>query len=126
MAKLLYATETHVNADKGYIYHEDSKPQECFTTDMGRLYRHCVKEFGRCAGRIYAELSSGDIPVGWRFVKRVQYDDPMCRRKPESYLREVWVTVYNQIDTDGQPMDDEYEYDDLPSGQLPTFSYNRS
>lgn len=126
MAKQLYCTEIFINATKGCMYHEDTKPQEAFTTDLGRLYRNCVREYGRCTGRVYAELVDGtSIPVGWVFVKRVEYDDPMCRRKPESYLREVWLTVYNRIDSEGNPYDNDYDYDDEPTGVLPTFRYHR-
>lgn len=126
MAKQLYCTEVYVNTTEGYSYYESLKPELAFTTDLGRLYRNCVREYGRCTGRVYAEMADGtSIPVGWVFVERCEYESRWYQSKADTYLRETWITVYNRIDSDGKPYDDDYEYEEEP-GKLPTFKYNRA
>ena len=67
----------------------DSGEYEPFTDDLGRLFRSCQREYGRCVGKVYAEQEDGPgIPIGWVFEKRRQFTD--CA---ETYMAETWVTI---------------------------------
>jgi hypothetical protein len=56
--------------------------------DKGKLFKHLLKEYGRCTGKVYINGPHGAAtPIGWVFQKRVQYDD--CK---ETYLQEVWAS----------------------------------
>lgn len=97
----LYTTENHLEVKDdgdtkiGFYETENGVPQETPFESVGELYRFCVGEFGRCTGKIHVDAkSTGKTEdVGWVFVKRVKYDD--CN---DTYLREVWVTVYEDCD----------------------------
>lgn len=58
----------------------------------GELYRECVREFGRCTGKVYVDTKTGTKQRGWVFVKRMKYED-----SKDVYLREVWVTVHESL-----------------------------
>ena len=91
---------SYVNATEGHRI-GDEPPHEPFTTDLGKLYRYAVREWGRCTGRVYIDGPNGDpIPVGWIFVKRVEYEDAHRISDPakRSYLQEVWITLYARED----------------------------
>jgi hypothetical protein len=89
--------ETHLNATEGYrmgeetidvadtIFGEDPAP--------GDIYRWCLKEFGRCTGKVYV---GNAVPrhVGWVFVKRDRYEDT-----GEIFLHETWVTLLDRDET---------------------------
>jgi hypothetical protein len=95
---MLVLSESYVNANRETRY-GDSGWQEPWTDDIGRLYRALVREFGRCSGHVYVDTTDGEtIPVGWVFVKRVEYDDAgrYGFRGDRTYLREVWVSVGEQ------------------------------
>jgi predicted RNA-binding Zn-ribbon protein involved in translation (DUF1610 family) len=101
----LFVNETYVNEDKGYQFGE-SGWQESFTDNMGRLFRSCQKEYGRCTSAVYVDTVDGPpIRVGWYFQKRMEYEDSRPRydsysgkMKPaETYLRGVWVTVREAV-----------------------------
>lgn len=84
--------EKFVNRDKGYVFSE-SDWHALDTQDKGQLYRSLRDEYGRCISKVYVDQlqvngQMAAIPIGWVFVKRIQYED--C---DETYLREVWVTV---------------------------------
>lgn len=105
---MLVLSETYVNATNGTNY-GGSGWQEPWTDDIGALYAGCVREFGRCTGHVYVDTTAGEVvPVGWVFVKRVEYDDAgrYGFRGDRTYLREVWVSVGEQ-DEDGKV----YRYD---------------
>jgi len=90
---MLYVQESFVNATKGYRFGDtDVTETDCETS--GELYRIMQREYGRCDSKIYINGDDGPIPVGWVFIKRVEYED-----SSETYLREVWVTVYDAPDT---------------------------
>lgn len=129
MATILYAREEYVNATNEYRYGDSGVPQECYTNDTGRLYRSLAREFGRCTGKVYVDTESrGTIAVGWVFVKRCEYEGQRRRGTPETYLREVWVTLYERLDDDGQPFDDDNDYDLLDGCDdrgRPTFQYHK-
>lgn len=88
----LFASASYMNATEGYRIGDDP-PTETFTDDRGELYRHCVKEYGRCISRVY--IGDG-IPIGWAFLKRVEYDDarPSWPKERRSFLRETWVMLH--------------------------------
>ena len=51
------------------------------------VYRAAVKEYGRCASKMFVERKDGTARhIGWVFVKRVKYTD--CN---ETYLQETWI-----------------------------------
>jgi hypothetical protein len=88
--------EQFVNVTKGYRF-GDSEPYEPFTDDVGKLYKHLVKEYGRCTGKVFIDTPKGAQAVGWVFVSRQRYED--ARTKDDTYLREAWVTLYDEADT---------------------------
>lgn len=82
--------ETFINQDKNYIY-GDSGWYEPYTDNPGALYRSLQSEYGRCTGRVYIDLPNGKAkPVGWVFVKRMEYEGS---RNRETYIREAWVSL---------------------------------
>ena len=89
----LYIKETFVNADMNYIIGE-SEWFEAFTDNLGRLFRSCQKQYGKCISRIYQDTPDGTAdPIGWVFQKHVKYRD--CN---EYYIQETWVHARYQID----------------------------
>ena|SRR5689334_7804257 len=102
----LWAKADYVDETRGLRY-GDEPASETFTDDRGELYRHCVREYGRCTGRVYVDERQADgtskpRAVGWVFVKRVEYDDADRRHlkgKDRTFLRSVWVTVLTEPDT---------------------------
>lgn len=99
---MLVISESYVNATTETRY-GDSGWQEPYTDDIGQLYASCVREFGRCTGHVYVDTDTGTVPVGWVFVKRVEYDDVgrYGFRGERTYLREVWVSVGERDEIDG-------------------------
>ena len=100
---MLVASESFINAITETCY-GDSGWQETWTDDIGRLYRDLQSEYGRCTGHVYVDTTDGEsVPVGWVFVKRVEYDDANRYgfRGDRTYLREVWVS-FGERDEDGK------------------------
>ena len=96
-------SESFINATTETRY-GDSGWYRPFTDDVGRLYRSLQSEYGRCTGHGYIDTTSGEtVPVGWVFVKRVEYDDAgrYGFRGERTYLREVWVSVGERDDESG-------------------------
>jgi hypothetical protein len=90
----LWIKETFVNATEGHLFGE-SDVYESFADTPGELYRSCLKEYGRCTGKVYVDLPGKPAtPVGWVFEGRQKYEDT-----GESYLREVWVSIHDKPDT---------------------------
>lgn len=95
----LYAQKTYIDLSqgkdgRGAIYGE-SDVFETFTSDRGELFRSCVREYGRCTGKIYIDRVDGKThAIGWVFVKRRKYDD--CNK---TFLAETWVTVHEKPPT---------------------------
>jgi len=78
----------YVNVTQGYRIGNEGPLETRFET-KGELYRHCIKEYGRCVSKCYIEDGQ---QIGWVFQKRVKYDD--CK---ETYLQETWVTVHDSM-----------------------------
>ena len=99
---MLVCKEDFVNATKD-INFGGSGWEEPWTDDVGALYRNAVREYGRCTGHVYMTTSDRDaIPVGWTFVKRMEYEDARTswRKEDRFYLREVWLSC-GERDEDG-------------------------
>ncbi len=85
--------ENFINRTEGYRF-GDSDKYEPFTDDLGRLYKFLMAEYGRCTSRVYVDTKqNGTKAVGWVFIKRMKYED--CNK---TYLREVWVTLFDSPD----------------------------
>lgn len=93
----LYMTEKYINKTEGYGFGDSGdEPYETFSAFPGELYRASRNEYGRCTGKVYADREDGStIHVGWVFEKKMTYDDFMSK---ETYIREVWVTLYTKGD----------------------------
>jgi hypothetical protein len=101
----LWVQESFINATEGYNFGE-SPVYETSHTDVGKLFRSCMREYGRCVSRVYVDRDGEAMPVGWVFQKRMAYDQQRPRYddwghllKPETYIREVWVTVLDADDS---------------------------
>lgn len=89
----LHVQESFVNATEGHRF-GDSPVYETDMDTPGEIYRHAVREYGRCTGKVYIDAADGVKAVGWVFVKRGRYEDT-----GDTYLREVWVTVHDAPET---------------------------
>lgn len=78
-----------VNEDKGWTVYDEREPLDDWWTELdehelrGELYRHALREYGRCTGKVYVDTDDGAKAVGWVFVKREHYSEP--------YLCTTWV-----------------------------------
>lgn len=69
----------------------DSEPCEAFTDDVGRLFRDCQREYGRCRSKVYIDLPSGRVKaIGWVFEKTARYEDT-----GGAYKQEAWITFHD-------------------------------
>ncbi len=88
---------SYINRTEGYRIHDEVQPikETYFDEDVtpGEIYRASMKEYGRCASKVYVDTSYGAKPIGWVFEKLEKYDD--CDQK---YMREVWVTLLSEYD----------------------------
>jgi hypothetical protein len=92
----MLVSETFVNQTKGYQFGE-SEPYEPYTDNAGEFFREMQKEYGRCVSSVYVDSPDGPpIKVGWVFEKTMQYED--ARSKNDTYIREVWVTLYERFE----------------------------
>lgn len=89
----LHIQESYVNATKGHRFGE-SEIYDTGKETPGELYRACMKEYGRCASKVYVDTASGPRPIGWVFVSRQRYDDARDNRPESYYVRETWITVH--------------------------------
>ena len=110
MSTSLYVKETFTEEREGenkncevfirHVIFGESNIYESFTDDVGKLFRYCQKEFGRCRGKVYVELDrknpGSDRPIGWVFESIQKYDDARSLPKGEqTYKRVVWVEVHD-------------------------------
>lgn len=88
--------EQFIDRNQNCRYGDSDIQDNLFTDHIGELYRRLRDEYGRCTGRVYIDMKSGEThAIGWVFVKRVKYDD--CN---DTYLRETWVTVLESCELD--------------------------
>ncbi len=91
---MLWVSEAFVDLSRKMRFGE-AEPYESFTDDPGELFKSYQREFGRCTGKVYIDTKEGKaLVIGWVFLKRDKYQD--CNK---SYLREVWVTLYDEPPT---------------------------
>lgn len=81
-----------------YLIYRSEFPQLLNEVSIGSAYRRFQEEYGRCTGHVHQD-SDDAMAIGWVFEKRVPYDDT----PKETYLREVWITMYYRIDKLGHP-----------------------
>ena len=91
-------------------------PTGCEEDEIGRLYRNCRSEYGRCVSKVYISTRTEEaVPIGWVFQKREEYNDT---HKP--YIRETWVTVFTGLQEfrlkRGRRHDKQTEADQRPAG----------
>ena len=87
----IWISETFVNKDTNTRFSE-TEPYESRFDNYGDLYRFCVREWGRCTGKVHTDTKDSTIlDVGWIFIKRDVYSD----RRGDTYNREVWVTIHD-------------------------------
>ena len=90
----MYIEEQYVEYSERFpsgIRAGDSGIYEAFTNDTGKLYRTCVKEYGRCIGAV--RVDPDGKKVGWVFVKRTK-----CLDSSETYLQETWISLYDSLE----------------------------
>lgn len=59
----------------------------------GALYRHSLKEYGRCKSKVFQDGRDGvSHQIGWYFERREPFDDV-----PEHFLHGVWVTLAQRV-----------------------------
>lgn len=85
--------EAFVNATEGHII-DRTVCTDLLTSDPGELFRLCQREHGRCVSSIYIDTDEGTKRVGWVFEAIDRYQDT-----GERYLREVWITLLERVDT---------------------------
>jgi len=91
--------EEYVNATEGHRFGDSGEPYATFTDDIGKLFRSLQRENGRCVSKVYIDTkSAGTVQVGWVFQKREAYE--RCRGKQAYYIRETWVTLYDECEPD--------------------------
>ena len=94
--------ESHVNRTENYRLWDDVQDIEDTIFDgksTGDIYRWCVREFGRCTGKVYNDYlhkdsKFGPYHIGWVFVKRDKYED-----SDETFLHETWITLLDRDET---------------------------
>jgi hypothetical protein len=89
--------ESYINATEGHRIGENVQRIEDTIFEgkaVGDIYRYCVREYGRCIGKVYVDTDTGAMAVGWVFVKRMKYEDVN-----ETYLHETWVTLLERDET---------------------------
>ncbi len=80
-------TENCINGDSDFY--------EPFTDDIGKLFKSCQREHGRCVSGIFIDTkNNGTIKIGWVFEKRQKYTD--C---DETYLAETWIELHKDRPT---------------------------
>ena len=85
----LWINEVWINATRQYKTGE-SEPYETFTDNIGELFNHLKKEYGKCVSNMYVDKKSGEtVQTGWVFEKKMKYTDA-----DEYYTAQTWITVY--------------------------------
>src|SRR5271170_1809368 len=81
----VYVENHNTEQEKGFHGGSVEPYLTCFTT-TGQLYRSCLKQYGRCTGKIYVDTDTGTHQVGWIFFKKAP--------DKEHYDAFTWITVY--------------------------------
>jgi hypothetical protein len=105
----LYVEENHICVDGEKRFGGgDIPPYLTNLTTPGDLYRACVKQHGKCLGKMYV---GEDKPqqVGWIFFRKATNKD--------EYDQEVWITVFQKLPV---------KHVSWTDGEYPTFKKQRS
>jgi hypothetical protein len=96
----MFIQEVFINQTKGHRYGE-SEWTEAFTDNVGKLFLALKREYGRCTSRVYIDPVGGGKPkaIGWTFEKRMEYEDWRPGRGERYYIRCVWVTLADKVET---------------------------
>lgn len=90
MSQNIWLQEEYVNKTQGYRVGSSEVFETSFET-KSEVYKYCLKEFGKCVGKVY--VGEGQH-IGWIFQKLVKYED-----SKEKYLQEVWVSLHKGLPT---------------------------
>ena len=90
MSQNIWLQEEYVNKTQGYRVGSSEVFESRFET-KSEVYQYCLKEFGKCVGKVY--VGEGQH-IGWIFQKLVKYED-----SKEKYLQEVWVSLHKGLPT---------------------------
>jgi hypothetical protein len=85
----LYVSEDYICIDGELRFSGgDIQPYLTRHTTTGNLYRDCLKEYGKCIGKVWV---GEDKPkqVGWVFFQK--------GIDKNHYDREVWITVFSKL-----------------------------
>jgi len=98
MSTPIFIREEYVDVsdeEKSYIVRESDVYETGYTVDeIGKLYRACQKEHGRCVSKVYVDDISGRTKaIGWVFRSRKECDH--CYKSTDTYLQETWITLYS-------------------------------
>lgn len=75
----LYIEVFQVNSSNNYAL-DNPQFHESKYSDLGKLYRALVKEYGKCTGKLFNVGDNNKTQqIGWAFEKREYFDD--TRRK---------------------------------------------
>lgn len=86
--------ETTLNVTGGWIVGE-SDLQEALTDDVGKLFRLCQNEYGRCVSSVYIDGPDGKAKrIGWTFQKQARFEDT-----GEPFILETWITLHDEEPT---------------------------
>lgn len=58
--------------------------------EIKKLFKLCMREYGRCTSKVYRDSDTGTHAIGWVFEKRKQYED-----STDTYILETWVTLHD-------------------------------
>jgi len=131
----LWVEERYIDKDQGASL-GGSDPYESMydITEVNKLYKACMKQFGRVTSKVYIDEDSTTKPIGWVFEKLMRYDGtptncPNCNVKLRSdrvhhclvdygayggrrgwYLQQTWVTLHVAPPTKHSPT---YHYFEL-------------
>ena len=89
----IWIEEHFINKTRGYRF-GDTEIHDSGEDNVGKLFKALAREYGRCATKVYTTARGKDIPVGWVFEKKMQYEG--SRREDDTYIREVWVSCYSE------------------------------
>jgi hypothetical protein len=87
----LFVKETFINVTENCQYGE-SEVMETWTNDIGKLFKDCQKEYGRCVSSIYRDTKNGTVKIGWVFEAKLKYTDVN-----QYYVRQTWVEVHTAL-----------------------------
>lgn len=83
----------HESEERSYSLGDEPLFEPFTGDDIGRLFRECQREYGKCISKIYIDSTSGETKaIGWVFQKKREYEDDKSR----TYVHEAWVTLHEK------------------------------